>query len=307
MAKRKRVTKKRPAPRAPATRALWDEEDSPAAASEQLPADLQLVGIRDFARARGVRQRDVQDAIARGVLRESVHVRGDRRLLDADLAAREWDAAEPETEGPLGRTPITAGEVARAARPGAEGPTPLTVRAFARRMGLTEGAVRDAIARGRLRRSLLQVGERQLIDPIEAEAEWAENTEARPEEGEPQARTRRTPRAVLDALAQEDLEEDEAVFMTERAARERWARRKQRLEVLKLRGELIEKAEVDRRAFAAARAVRDALKALPDRLSPVLAPVTDPGEIGRLLELEIAHALEEMDDALAARGQADAG
>ena len=295
----------------------------------QTSAQPELVGLRGYAQHRGCRQREVQDAIARGVLRESVHVRGDRRMLDLELADREWVASNPEAGGPLGRAPITAGETVRAAKPGTEGPTPMGVRAYARHRGVAEGAVRDAIARGRLRKSVRQVGRRRLIDPAIADAEWDESTDVEASErgAQPKGAGRNEGRSfipdsipggegrearsvakleLLQALDAEDEAETNAVFMTERAARERWARRRERLEVLKLRGELIEKGEVDRRAFTAARVVRDALKGLPDRLAPVLAPAMPAGDVGRILEREIAQALEEIGAQLRGRVQATA-
>lgn len=275
----------------------------------------ELLGLREYAQHRGVRQREVQDAIARGVLRASVHVRGDRRMLDLELADREWEAGLAEASGPLGRAPITAGETARAASPGAEGPTPMGLRAYARHRGVTEGAVRDAIARGRLARSVRQVGRRKLIDPREADREWDENTEPAARERPPRPREGdlrdgdRGQAAILRALEEEDAEEsvDEAVFMRERAARERWSRRKERLQVLQLRGEMIERTEVDRRVFGAMRVLRDALRDLGDRMAPVLAPKLAPADVGRIIDAEIARALEDADAALAARVQADAG
>lgn len=301
---------------------------SSSSASQGLFGELQtsaqpvLVGLREYAQHRGCRQSEVQDAIARGVLLESVHVRGDRRMLDPELADREWAASRPEASGPLGRAPITAGEAVRAAKPGAEGPTPMGVRAYARHRGVAEGAVRDAIARGRLRASVRQVGRRRLIDPAIADAEWEASTDVEASERgaqskgsgreeelvSPSARRSAAKIELMQALEEEDLEDqsDEG-FMVQRTAREKWARRQARLEVLKLRGSLIEKDEVDRRAFTAARVVRDALKGLPDRLAPVLAPAMPAGEVGRILEREIAQALEEMGAQLRGRVQATAG
>lgn len=313
MANRTRPSK--PAVQTPApARDLFGEE---LGAGEVKPDEL--VGLREYAQRRGCRQRDVQDAIARGVLRASVRVHGTRRFLVPELADREWVAAEPEQPGsPLEREPVTAGELARSRRPKGEGPTLLGVRAYARHRGVSEASVRDAIARGRLRESVQHVGQRRMIDPAIADPEWEASTDvvaaergARPKTAaardEDVGERVGSDDELLRALDEEDGRETDAVFMAERAARERWSRRRERLEVLKLRGELIEKAEVDRRAFSAARVVRDALKGLPDRLAPVLAPAMPAGEVGRILEREIAQALEEIGAHLRARVHAAAG
>lgn len=76
-----------------------------------------------------------------------------------------------------------------------------------------------------------------------------------------------------------------------RARREHYAAEKARLEALQGRGELITAADVKKEAFSLARAVRDALMTIPDRLAPELAACTDARQVHQLLSDEIRVAL----------------
>jgi hypothetical protein len=61
--------------------------------------------------------------------------------------------------------------------------------------------------------------------------------------------------------------------------------------------QLVEVARVQREAFTAARAVRDALGNIPDRVSNQLAAESDPVVIHQTLTEEIRKALETLTDA----------
>ena len=66
------------------------------------------------------------------------------------------------------------------------------------------------------------------------------------------------------------------------------------MEVLRKRGELVEKVKVEAEAFRVGRTVRDALMGLPDRLSGVLASESDQRNTHALLTKEIRQALEAL-------------
>jgi hypothetical protein len=67
-----------------------------------------------------------------------------------------------------------------------------------------------------------------------------------------------------------------------------------RLEFERLSGTLISADEVRGEAFNAGRRVRAALLAMASRLAPVLAALSDPIEIHRILTAEIRQVLEEL-------------
>lgn len=62
------------------------------------------------------------------------------------------------------------------------------------------------------------------------------------------------------------------------------------------KGELVSKREVTAEAFALARAVRDGMMAIPDRLAPQLAATTDARKVHTLLSEEIRIALRGLAD-----------
>ena len=60
---------------------------------------------------------------------------------------------------------------------------------------------------------------------------------------------------------------------------------------------MVEVSRVEREAFSAARAVRDALSNIPDRVSNQMAAESDPVVIHQTLTEEIRKALESLTDA----------
>ncbi len=73
-----------------------------------------------------------------------------------------------------------------------------------------------------------------------------------------------------------------------------WQARHERQKVLERRAELVSRKDVEREAFAAARAVRDKLLILPTRLRDLLAAEDDPQKVADLLEQEILQALTDL-------------
>lgn len=73
--------------------------------------------------------------------------------------------------------------------------------------------------------------------------------------------------------------------------------RKLRLEIAAQAGELVDRAEVDRHAFARARQALDALLAIPDRIAAVIAAEGDPHRVHALLDDEIRRVARELAEA----------
>lgn len=67
-----------------------------------------------------------------------------------------------------------------------------------------------------------------------------------------------------------------------------------RIERLALEGKYVLESDVDKEAFECARATRDQMMAIPDRLDSVLAAESDPHEINRMLTLEVRKALDRV-------------
>jgi phage terminase Nu1 subunit (DNA packaging protein) len=86
-------------------------------------------------------------------------------------------------------------------------------------------------------------------------------------------------------------------FNDSRAKSEHFRSELARLDLETKEEQLVEASRVELEAFSAARAVRDALGNIPDRVSNQLAAETDPVVIHQLLTKEIRRALETLTDA----------
>ena len=108
----------------------------------------------------------------------------------------------------------------------------------------------------------------------------------------PPAPTAEQLRALIEGLPEDaipDLNES-------RARREHYQAEKARLDALQGRGELVPAADVERQAFELARAVRDGLMVIPDRVASLLAATSEPRQVHHLLTEEIRVALRGLSD-----------
>ena len=173
--------------------------------------------------------------------------------------------------------------------------TPVSQRAYARHRGVTHRAVQKAIAAGRI-----PITTGGKVDPDVADRAWAANTdESKPRNsvsGTPRPERRESPAAGFGGSAPSGSVTASG-YQTARALHETYRARTARLEFERLSGMLVPADEVRSQAFTTARRVRDSILALPDRLAPVLAAITDPAEIHRALAAELRQALEELSNA----------
>lgn len=79
----------------------------------------------------------------------------------------------------------------------------------------------------------------------------------------------------------------------ERARLSRTQREKLEIDICQRRGELVEAAAVERDAYKTARATRDRLLNVPDRVATLIAAETDPAAVHTLLSTEIRLALQD--------------
>jgi hypothetical protein len=165
----------------------------------------------------------------------------------------------------------------------------MSQRAYAKHRGVTHRAVQKAIKSGRI-----PVTEGQKVDPDEADRAWAANTD----ESKSRNSVSGTPKlAVVPPATAPSGESGYAIargYQASRAMHESYKAKTARLEFERLSGALVSADEVKVEAFNAARRVREALLAMPDRQAPVLAAISDPAEIHRLLTAEIRQILEEL-------------
>lgn len=150
---------------------------------------------------------------------------------------------------------------------------------YARRRGVSRPAVLKAVKSGRI---VLIDGK---IDPEVADIQWAKNTAPRVQADAPTRAAAIEPRETLpDAVEPVSLNEA-------RARREAVMASLAELELAERRGELVSAAGVEKALASKILGARDALDALADRLSPLLAAESDASKVYAMLRREIRQAL----------------
>lgn len=172
------------------------------------------------------------------------------------------------------------------------------IRAYARHRSVTPAAVRKAIKSGRI------TAVDGKIDPAAADQDWAANTdESKPRNsvsGNPGTR-RASPaplaangRPTRQALPWKTAQPSTGGYAAARAVRESYEARLKELDYKVRTGELISKDEVSAAVYAMNRRARDLLLAIPDRVSAVLAGISDAAEVHRILTEEFRRVCEEL-------------
>lgn len=162
----------------------------------------------------------------------------------------------------------------------------LSIRAYAKHRGVTEGAVRKAIKQGRISKK-----DNCKIDPNLADKEWSKNTDpAQIKKSEVKEPTQdssniSTPSSPLSVGPS---------YQQSRAIKEAYNAKLTRLQFEKESKKLISVDEVKISAFNAARMTRDRMLNIPDRVIPALVGKTDIFEMKEILKTEIVKALEEL-------------
>lgn len=161
----------------------------------------------------------------------------------------------------------------------------VSVREFARRVGVTHPAVINAIRQGHI--TPLDDG---TLDPDAARVQW----EARRDP------SRKKPSGRRGSQQTEQEKRVADTYQTARAAREVFDSKTREAKYNLLIGTMVLKVDVEKTAFDAGRRVRDRLLTVASRVGPVVAGVSDPAECSRIIELEIRQACEELADNVAA-------
>jgi hypothetical protein len=172
----------------------------------------------------------------------------------------------------------------------------VSIRAYARTRGCTEGAVRKAIASKRI--TTLADGS---IDPERANQEWAKNTFA----GQTvhSAKPTAAPERVAPAHEPPSPSGDPVTaYLRARAVKENFAARTAQLEYEERAGKLIPAVRASEYASSFSSIVKDGLMALPDRLAPMLAAVDDEKTIHRMLVAEVNAMLRKVSKAVSDAG-----
>jgi hypothetical protein len=181
----------------------------------------------------------------------------------------------------------------------------VTKSELARRLGVSPSAVGKAIRQGRIADAVVTMPDgRELLDEEKAVDLWAKNTlqKAAPADGvsrQPKLPAPKLGERVRETVDDrqlrayiESLPEDEIPTLNDsRARREHYQAEVSKLAALQGRGELVVGLEVERKAFELARAVRDQMSGIPDRVSGMLAACGDARKVHQMLSDEIRIAL----------------
>ncbi len=172
----------------------------------------------------------------------------------------------------------------------------MSYRAYARHRGVSPEAVSKAVKTGRI-----TTGVDGKIDPKRADREWEANTDpSKPlnsVNGTPKHRkppgSPKIPGGDVEA-ATGALPGGIPPYLQSRSIREAYLARLSKLEYEEKAGKLVNIDAVRVVGFNAARQARDKLMNMPDRLSPLLAGMSDSHEIHRLLSAEIRLICEDL-------------
>jgi hypothetical protein len=171
----------------------------------------------------------------------------------------------------------------------------MSIKGYARHRRVTPAAVRKAIKSGRI------TTVKGKIDAGLADAQWRANTdETKPRNsvsGNPGGFSRPPviPPTPTFATAGQALPRTGG-YAAARAVRETYDARLRELDYKVRTGELVSVPEVRVVAFNTARRSRDLLLAIPDRVSAVLAGLTDASEVHRILAEELRRVCQELSE-----------
>lgn len=150
----------------------------------------------------------------------------------------------------------------------------ISLREFARRMGIHHSSIAYAIRQGRIPHE--KEGREYSIPWPEAKRAYEDTQQRRNQEG--------------DSSKEFDL-------FKARAKKETYLARIRELEFLEKMGDLVDAREVENHLFRTSRQIRDAMLGIPDRLAAVLAAENDAAKCHELILSEIERVLEDLKEA----------
>lgn len=168
----------------------------------------------------------------------------------------------------------------------------LSIRAYARHRGVSDAAVRKAIAAGRITPNA-----DGTLDPAQADAQWSRNTEA-PRVGSrtPAARAPVPTDAAPSADASAALPAGGASLLQARTVNEVVKAQTNKVRLARLKGELVDRNQAIAHVFKLARTERDAWLNWPARISAQMAARlgVDPHTLHVALEAAVREHLQEL-------------
>lgn len=168
----------------------------------------------------------------------------------------------------------------------------VSVRAYARLKGVSETAIRKHVKSGLL---TLQ-GDKKQIDPVQADKALSVGIDpAQVEAGNAKLATGKASGGRKQA-GMVSLYEARTARANFAARREKIAVERERLELAEKQGKLIDRMLVESAWFEKGRMIRDRMLSIPDRLSALLASISDAARVHELLDSEMRKALNDVAD-----------
>jgi hypothetical protein len=166
--------------------------------------------------------------------------------------------------------------------------------------GTSHVAVRDACLDGRLTPpAVRREGRNWIIDADLADEQWATRTDPS-EKGAMGGGTARpigiAPAAAPTADQSPAVAKGGPSLAVSKQVKAAYEAKLTELEFKQRNGELVSTRDVKSQAFTLARAVRDGMMGIADRLAPQLAAATDPRQVHAMLTTEIRVALRALAD-----------
>jgi phage terminase Nu1 subunit (DNA packaging protein) len=171
---------------------------------------------------------------------------------------------------------------------------------YARHRGVSTAAVTYAIRDGRI--SVTEVNGKRMIESDRADLEWNENTVHEKKRHTPEGATAKiiapkTKRAPPPPPEPDSAETTET-YAKSRAQKEHYQAKLAKLDYEKRAGTLVDAHEVQLEAYKIARAVRDALLSIPDRVASELAAETNAFKLHARLTDELRKTLVSLKEIL---------
>lgn len=162
---------------------------------------------------------------------------------------------------------------------------------LARHLGVSYAAVTTAINKGRLQKSIRQGSNgRYQVHLENALQEWAENTDAIKANNAYGGEPKSAPEIPIAVVTKKHS--SVPPFSESRAVKEAYLARLAKLDYEERNHQLVSVDQVKVDAFKLARTVRDALLAIPERISAQLAAEADAHCVNQLLTHELMQALQ---------------
>ncbi len=174
----------------------------------------------------------------------------------------------------------------------------VSLRKYGTMRGVSGEAVRKAIKTGRLVNAVKYNDRGQpCIDVDIADREWVKNTDGGKQqhlEAGHRLSAYSQPPGVTESDEQQVMRGGVPPIDKSKAINEAYKARLAKLEFEEKSGKLIDAEQVKLEQFTAGRMIRDAIMAVPDRISAKLASMTDPHAVHRELHAELVSALDRI-------------